>query len=236
MLNKKELEKYNRQLILPEVGSEGQLKIKSLKVLVVGAGGLGCPVLQYLVAAGVGKIGIADGDIINMSNLQRQVLYSEQEIGMKKASVAYDKLQRMNPDTVFEVYDVFLTRDNAGEIVKGYDVIVGATDNFESRYLIDQLSQSYNIPFVHGSVEGFQGQYTVFNYRGGVSYSDVFPEKNEEAEGEVIGVVGAMPGIIGSFMAMEVIKVACNPENVAFDGLYLYHALENKLSKLGYGV
>ncbi|MCW3785532.1 HesA/MoeB/ThiF family protein [Plebeiibacterium sediminum] len=227
-------ERYSRQLLLKEVGVEGQLKLKAAKVLVIGAGGLGCPVLQYLVAAGIGKIGIVDHDVVSISNLQRQILYREDELGVSKAHLAQQKLQYLNSETIIQIYNTFLNKDNVEDIMGEYDVVVGATDNFESRYLIDTYSQNLYIPFVHGSVEGFEGQYSVFNYKNKISYSDVFPSQPELPKDYVIGVMGALPGIIGSMMAMEVIKICCNLKGVAADALYIFKALENKLIKLNY--
>ncbi len=233
-LSKENKERYNRQLILKEVGEEGQLKLIAAKVLVVGAGGLGCPVLQYLVGAGIGKIGIVDNDGVSISNLQRQILFWENELGVSKAHIAQQKLNQLNSETNIEIYNTFLNKDNAEDILAGYDIVVGATDNFESRYLINMYSQKLKIPFVHGSVEGFEGQYSVFNYKNNISYSDVFPSQPELPQDYVVGVMGALPGIIGSMMAMEVIKICCNLNNVAADALYVFKSLENKLIKLKY--
>ncbi len=235
VLSKENQERYSRQLILDQIGQEGQQRLMKACVLIVGAGGLGCPVLQYLVAAGIGKIGIVDNDVVSISNLQRQILYREDEVGRSKAQIAKEKLQNLNQEADIQIYNTFLDKDNIDDIVTGYDIIVGATDNFESRYLIDEYSNKLNIPFVHGSVEGFEGQYSVFNYKNKVSYSDVFPSQPELPKDYIIGVMGALPGIIGSLMAMEVIKVCCNLENVAADALYIFNALNNKLIKLSYG-
>ncbi len=235
ILSQENQERYSRQIILNEVGEEGQLKLMESKILVVGAGGLGCPVLQYLVAAGVGKIGIVDNDVVSVSNLQRQILYREDEVGNSKAHIAQEKLQKLNEQANIQVFKTFLTKENIDSIINEYDIVVGATDNFESRYLIDEYSKKLGIPFIHGSVEGFEGQYSVFNYKNKVSYSDVFPSQPELPKDYIIGVMGALPGIIGSMMAMEVIKVCCNLKNVASDALYIYKAMDNKIIKLSYG-
>ncbi len=233
-LSKENKERYNRQLILNEVGEVGQLKLMAAKVLVVGAGGLGCPVLQYLVAAGIGKIGIVDNDVVSLSNLQRQILYGEEELSESKAYIAKNKLQKNNNEAHIQVYNTFLNQENIMDIISSYDIVLGATDNFESRYLIDEYSKKVGIPFIHGSVEGFEGQYSVFNYKNKISYSDVFPSQPELPQDHVVGVIGALPGIIGSMMAMEVIKICCNLKNVAADALYIFKSLENKLIKLRY--
>ncbi len=235
ILSKENQERYSRQIILKDVGEEGQLKLMNARVLVIGAGGLGCPVLQYLVAAGIGTVGVVDNDVVSISNLQRQILYSEAELACSKAQLAKQKLQNLNRQTNLQVYNTFLDGSNAGAVIKEYDIVVGATDNFESRYIIDAASKKLAIPFVHGSVEGFEGQYSVFNYKNKISYTDVFPTSPVLPEDHVVGVMGALPGIIGCMMAMEVIKVCCNLPNVASDALYIFKALNNKIIKLSYG-
>lgn len=233
MLKQDELERYNRQILLPEFGELGQEKLKKNSVLVVGAGGLGCPVLQYLVGAGIGKIGIMDADIVNISNLQRQILYTEDEIGKYKAEIAAQKMNQLNSEIEIVVSTKFMTTENAERIISQYDIVVGATDNFNSRYLIDRYTRLQNKPFVHGSVADFEGQFSVFNYNGSPSYSDIFPTSPPD-EGKILGVIGAVPGIIGSYMAWEVLKIASQVGNVSSDGLYIYKGLNNKVLKLAY--
>ncbi|TLX76870.1 HesA/MoeB/ThiF family protein [Labilibacter sediminis] len=233
MLKQEELDRYNRQVILPGFGKEGQEKLKTTRVLVVGAGGLGCPVLQYLAGAGVGKIGIIDADKVSVSNLQRQILYREDEIGLYKAKLAANKLSKLNSEVEYVVSTDFLTEDNAEAIISEYDIVVGATDNFNSRYLIDKYTQLQNKPFVHGSVADFEGQYSVFNYQGSPAYSDVFPSAPQD-NGKVLGVIGAVPGIIGSYMAWEVLKIAAQLDGVSSDALCIYKGLENRVLKMLY--
>jgi len=231
MLKESSLERYNRQIILPGVGEKGQELFQKASVLVVGAGGLGCPILQYLVGGGIGKIGIADADEVSLSNLQRQILYTEGEVGINKAMLAAEKLSKLNSEVLFKVYTHFITADNIDSIAAEYDIIVGATDNFESRYLIDNYCQKNNKPYIHGSVSDFEGQFSVFNYQNEVSYKDVFPSAPESTQ-KVLGVIGAIPGIIGSYMALEVIKIICGLSQVSNDGLYIFNGLTNKLLKL----
>ncbi len=230
-LSQQQQERYNRQLILSDFGEGVQLKLLKTKVLVVGAGGLGCPVLQYITGAGIGHIGIMDADNVSRSNLQRQILYTESEIGQPKAVLAAEKMKVLNPDVAFTVYPYFLDEDNAFEIIKQYDVVVGATDNFQSRYLIDHYTNQLNIPFVHGSIGAYEGQYSVFNYHGSPSYSDLFPECKED-DNKLLGVIGVLPGIIGSLMAWEVIKIVGQIGDVNAGKLHVYNGLNNKFLSL----
>ncbi|HLP03884.1 MAG TPA: HesA/MoeB/ThiF family protein [Paludibacter sp.] len=231
MLSQSEKERYNRHIIMHGFGEEGQAKLKNAKVLVVGAGGLGCPVMQYLVAAGVGTIGIVDGDVVSLSNLQRQVLYTESEVGQSKAGLSGAKMKQLNSAVDIHVYNRYLTSDFADELFPGYDVVVGCTDNYESRHIIDANSKRHNIPFVHGSICGFEGQLCVFNYNNSYSYADIFGSEPANLSSPV-GVVGAIPGIIGSMMAMETIKIVTGIGQVLANRLLLYDALKNSFSQL----
>ena len=210
MLSQEEKSRYSKQIILPEVGIVGQEKLKVAKVLVIGAGGLGCPVLQYLVAAGVGEIGIADGDVVDISNLQRQVLYTEQEIGQQKAVVAERKLTALNPNVKIRIYPVFIETSNALEIMGEYDIIVDGSDNFATRYLLNDACVMLGKPMVSGAIYKFEGQVSVFNYKNGPTYRCIFPEPpgaDESPNCAEIGVIAALPGIIGTIQANEVIKI-----------------------------
>jgi len=211
----KELQRYSRHLILPEFNIEGQLKLKKSSVLVVGAGGLGCPVLMYLTAAGVGTIGIVDFDTVDRSNLQRQVLFTESDLGLPKTDRAVARLSQQNPEIDFINHNTRLTSENALDILSAYDVIVDGTDNFPTRYLVNDACVILNKPNVHGSIFRFEGQVSVFNYKFpdgtfGPQYRDIFPSPPPPglvtscAEG---GVLGVLPGIIGSLQANEIIKV-----------------------------
>jgi adenylyltransferase/sulfurtransferase len=210
MLSQEEQSRYSRQVILPELGQAGQAKLKAAKVLVIGAGGLGCPVLQYLSAAGVGEIGICDGDVVSISNLQRQVLYTEQEIGLQKTEVAQKKLSALNPNVKIITYPLFIDAGNALEMIGGYNVVVDGSDNFATRYLVNDACVMLGKPMVSGAIYKFEGQVSVFNYQGGPTYRCIFPEPpgaDESPNCAEIGVIASLPGIIGTIQANEVIKM-----------------------------
>lgn len=230
-LTKSEKERYDRHLQITDFDELRQLRLRQAKVLVVGAGGLGCPVIQYLVAAGVGYMGVVDGDVVSLSNLQRQILYAEDEVGDPKADLAADKMRRLNSSVHIEVYRQLLDESLAEKIFSGYDVVLGCTDNFRSRYLIDAFSKKHSIPFVHGSIHEFEGQLCVFNFQGGASYADVFGDE-PSASAKPVGVIGALPGIVGSLMAMEAIKIITGMGEVCSSKLMLFNALNNSFSHL----
>lgn len=231
MLTTQEQERYSRHIIMSQFGTAGQEKLKQATVMVVGAGGLGCPVIQYLTAAGVGKIGIADADVVSLSNLQRQILFTEAEIGQSKAEVVAQKMKQLNANVEFEVYNQFITEANAEDIFAPYQIIIGATDNFPSRHVIDQHTKKHQKPFVHGAILEFEGQVAVFNYQGGNSYQQLFPETGDPTT-LPLGVVGALPGIIGSLMALETIKIITQIGEVLSHQLLLYNGLNNSIIKL----
>lgn len=209
-LGKEDLARYNRQIILPELGITGQEKLKGAKVLMIGAGGLGCPALQYLVAAGVGFIGIVDDDVVELSNLHRQVLYGAADVGRLKSLVASEKLSLLNPLVQIISYQERLVPENAELLFSGYDLVLDGSDNFETRFLINDTCVLLNIPFVFGAVFKFDGQVSVFNYEGGPVYRDVFaeaPATDQRPNCADSGVLGALPGVIGGYMAAEAIKV-----------------------------
>ena len=208
--NKNESERYSRQLILTEIGAEGQLKLKNASVLVIGAGGLGCPLLQYLAATGVGKIGIVDGDVVERSNLPRQILFSENDLGKNKALVAKEKLMQLNPEISVEAFPEFLNAENAMELIQPYEIIVDGSDNFASRYLVNDVCVKQNKPFISGSVFQFEGQAGVFNFKNSGTYRCLFPEPplpQERPDCSEIGVLNIVPGTMGLLMANEVIKL-----------------------------
>lgn len=210
MLSPQENARYSKQIILPEIGVTGQEKLKAAKVLVIGAGGLGCPILQYLAAAGVGTIGVADGDTIQISNLQRQVLYTQDEIGQSKSLTAINKLKALNPHVAFLLYQTFIDEENALRILKDYDVIVDGSDNFATRYLVNDACVILSKPLVFGAIYKFEGQVSVFNYNNGPTYRCIFPDQpgaDESPNCADIGVIATLPGIIGSIQANEVIKI-----------------------------
>jgi len=229
------MNRYSRQVILPEVGLTGQAKLTAASVLVVGAGGLGSPVLLYLAAAGVGRLGIIDADKVDVTNLQRQVLYVTEDEGKSKAETAAKRLSALNPEINIDTYPVWLSKDNALEIFSSYDIIVDGSDNFATRYLVNDACVILNKPLVFGSIFKFEGQVTVFNYKGGPTYRCLFPEP--PAAGEVpncseIGVIGVLPGIIGTLQANEVIKIILEKGDVLSGVLYMYDALSNDIQKL----
>lgn len=201
--------RYDRQVMLQEFGVRGQASLASASVLIVGAGGLGAPAALYLAAAGFGRIGIADGDKVALSNLQRQVLYREDEVGREKAACAAESLSRLSSECVITPYNYMLDRGNITGIASEYDIIVDGCDNSDTRYLIDEVSKRLGKPYVYGAIAGFEGQASVFNYRGGKGYDDLYPCGDKSSEpAPVSGVIGALPGIIGSVEAMEAIKIA----------------------------
>ena len=210
MLAKEELNRYNRQLILPELGIEGQEKLKAAKVLVIGAGGLGCPVLQYLAAAGVGEIGIVDDDVVELSNMHRQILFHTADIGRLKAEVAGEKIQLLNPHIIATTYPERFNASCATTICQNYDLVIDCSDNFSTRYLVNDTCVALGKTLVFGSILRFEGQVAVLNHKGGANYRDLYPEPPSASlnctEG---GVIGTLPGIIGLYMANEAIKLIC---------------------------
>ena len=202
--------RYIRQIQLSEIGVEGQEKLNRSRVLVVGAGGLGCPVLLYLANSGVGILGICDSDFIEESNLARQILYSISDIGKNKAKCAAKKIKKLNPSIQINIHPYSLNHKNAFEIIENYDIIVDGTDNFSARYLISDSCILKNKPMVYGGLFKFEGQVSVFNYNGGPSYRCLFPNPpkiNEVPNCNETGILNVTPGIIGMYQATEVLKI-----------------------------
>lgn len=235
MNNDQLYERYQRQLILQGFGAEAQQKLLSASVLVIGAGGLGCPVLQYLTAAGVGSIGIVDDDVVALSNLHRQVLYNVQMIGRPKADCALEFLQQLNPQTRFNIYNERLTNKNAASILSAFDVIVDGSDNFATRYLVNDACVLLNKPLIYGAISQYEGQVAVFNVLQNndrsANYRDLFPHPPKE--GEVLncaeaGVLGVLPGIIGSMMTNETIKLITGTGKLLVNRLLTYNTLNNQ--------
>ena len=223
-----ELKRYNRHIILPEIGLEGQLKLKQAKVLVIGAGGLGCPVLQYLTAAGVGTMGIVDDDKVDESNLQRQILYTTNDIGKSKAETADERLKAQNPFCAFNIYKQRLTVVNAIEILSKYDIVVDGSDNFPTRYLVSDACVMLGKPLVFGSVFKLEGQVAVFNFNGSATYRCLYPvppAADEVPNCSDIGVLGVLPGIVGLLQANEVIKMITGVGEVLSNKLLRFDAL-----------
>lgn len=227
-LSKEELARYSRHIIIPEFNIEGQKKLKAAKVLVIGTGGLGSPMLLYLAAAGVGTIGIVDFDVVDDSNLQRQVLYSVKDVDRPKVEAAKERILGLNPHINVIAYNEHLSSKNALEIFKGYDVVADGTDNFPTRYLVNDACVLTGIPNVYASIFRFDGQVSVFNYNNGPNYRDLYPEPPPPglvpscAEG---GVLGVLPGIIGSLQANEVIKVITGIGETLSGRLFSFDAL-----------
>ncbi len=232
-LSPDELKRYSRHLVLEDVGLKGQEKLKDSKVLVIGAGGLGCPVLLYLAAAGVGNIGIVDDDVIDISNLQRQVLFTVNDVGKKKAVVAKEKIQQLNPEVSVIAFAERISSSNAFKIIDAYQIVVDCTDNFPTRYLLNDACVLKDKTLIYSSVLKFEGQVSVFNYKkndGSFSsnYRDLFPEPPDPstiANCEQAGVLGALTGIIGSVQASETIKIITEAGEPLTDKLLIFDAL-----------
>lgn len=204
--------RYNRQVILPEIGEEGQNKLKKAKVLIVGVGGLGSPIALYLAGAGVGTIGLVDDDTVSLTNLQRQVLYVEKELDKPKALCAAERLSALNSEIEIHSYPTRLTVDNAREMISNYDIIIDGCDNFSTRYLIDDSCATLKKPYVYGAICGFEGQVSVFHYGDNSKrYRDLYPDEEEmkRMPPPPKGVIGVTPAVVGSIEAMEVLKIIC---------------------------
>ena len=227
-LSQAEFKRYGRHIIIKEIGIKGQLKLKQAKVLVIGAGALGCPILQYLNAAGVGEIGIADFDVVEESNLHRQILYNTEDIGKPKVEVAAKKLSIQNPFVKHNIYNTKISKENALEIIKDYDLVIDGCDNFPTRYLVNDSCVILDKPFVFGAVYQFEGQVSVFNYKGGPTYRCLFPDMPEVDDAPTcsdIGVLGIIPGIIGNFEANEALKIILELGDVMSGKLLTFDAL-----------
>lgn len=216
------MERYSRQIILPELGEKGQEKLKEAKVLIVGVGGLGSPISLYLAGAGIGNIGLVDDDVVSESNLQRQVLYTECETGLPKVVQARKRLNELNSEIKIEAYYTRLTEKNADEIISKYDIVVDGCDNFKTRYLINDTCVKLGKVYVYGAIRAFDGQVSVFNYRGGKNYRDLFPDEEEmlSMPAPPKGVLGVTPGLIGCVQANEVIKIICGYGEILSDKLW----------------
>src|SRR6476619_3531840 len=231
--SKEELSRYDRHIIIPDFGFEAQKKLKAAKVLVIGSGGLGSPALLYLAAAGVGTIGIIDFDVVDDSNLQRQVLFGVDEIGKPKVDAAKKRLESLNPFITIKVYNQQLTSQNALDIIKDYDVVADGTDNFPTRYLVNDACVLLGKPNVYASIFQFEGQVSVFNYRAandelGPNYRDLYPTPPPPGLVPICtegGVLGVLPGIIGSLQALEVIKVITGVGETLSGRFFVFDAL-----------
>ncbi len=230
--------RYNRQTILPEIGEEGQEKLQNASILCVGAGGLGCPALLYLTAAGIGHIGIIDFDVVDESNLQRQVLFSVEQVGRNKATAAKQRLKALNPAIKITAYEEELSDKNAEKLFNKYNIIIDGTDNFSSKFLINDAAVKYNKPFIYASILGFDGQVSTFNVNNSSCYRCLFPAPptSHIPNCAEAGIIGAVAGIIGTTQAMEAIKLIVNHESFKplIGKLWTLdlHSMENKVLSL----
>jgi sulfur-carrier protein adenylyltransferase/sulfurtransferase len=235
VLSKEEIQRYSRHLIMPEVGMEGQLKLAKAKVLMIGAGGLGAPLGLYLAAAGVGRLGIVEFDKVDYTNLQRQITFTTQDVGRPKALAAQERLSAMNPTIRIDTYQTALTSANALDLFRDWDIIVDGTDNFPTRYLVNDACVILKKPNVYGSIFRFEGQSTIFSYPGGPCYRCLYPEPPPPglvpscAEG---GVLGILPGIIGLIQATEAVKLILERGEPLVGRLLLYDALAMRFREL----
>jgi molybdopterin/thiamine biosynthesis adenylyltransferase/rhodanese-related sulfurtransferase len=227
-LSNEEILRYSRHLIMPEVGMEGQLKLKQARVLCIGTGGLGAPLGLYLAAAGVGRLGLVDFDVVDFTNLQRQVIFSSSDVGRRKIEAAAERLRSLNPAIQIDTYEAQLTSENALDILRPYDVIVDGTDNFPTRYLVNDACVLLGKPNVYGSIFRFEGQATIFSYPGGPCYRCLYPEPPPPglvpscAEG---GVLGVLPGIVGAIQATETLKLILGKGETLVGRLLQFDAL-----------
>lgn len=226
--------RYNRQMMLPEIGDSGQGKLKKARVLVIGAGGLGCPILQYMATAGVGTIGIVDFDIIELHNLHRQILYTEEHVGQSKAVTAKSVLKTLNPLIDIIAFEEKLTVENAAQIIMNFDVVVDGCDNFATRYLVNDTCVMLGKSLVYGSILKFEGQVAVFNHNGSKNLRDLFaeaPNPKDVPNCNLNGVLGTLPGIIGTMMAHETMKLIMDLPTLENE-LVLFNSLDWNFNKL----
>ncbi len=226
--------RYNRQTMLPEIGDSGQEKLKKAKVLVIGAGGLGCPILQYIATAGVGTIGIVDFDKVEIHNLHRQILYTEKDLKQSKAIRAKSVLETLNPLIKIEAFEEKLTAENATQIISDFDIIVDGCDNFATRYLVNDICVALGKSLVYGSILGFEGQIAVFNHQGSKNLRDLFPEPpnpKDVPNCNLNGVLGTLPGMIGTMMAHETLKLILELPTLENE-LVLFNTTDWRFTKL----
>ena len=233
-LTNEQKERYARHIILDEIGEEGQKKLLTSSVLIIGSGGLGSPAALYLAAAGVGTIGIADADEVSLSNLQRQIIHTTRDTGRAKVESAKEKLGRINPGVNVRTYRVFVTADNIYDIIRDYDFVLDCTDNFDAKFLINDACTALGKPFTHAGISAFKGQLMTYLPKKGACYRCVFknpPPKSALPSG-ITGVVGAVPGVIGSLQAMEAIKYLTGAGKLLTGQLLTYDALEQEFRKI----
>ncbi|MGZ4043964.1 MAG: HesA/MoeB/ThiF family protein [Bacteroidia bacterium] len=236
MLSPGEKRKYIRQIMIPEIGLSGQEKIRKAKVAIVGCGGLGCPVLLYLASAGVGTIGIIDFDTVNITNIHRQILYGNDDVEKKKVEVAKQRINTKHPEVTIIAHDIMLDHSNAEEIFSGYDIVIDGCDNFETRYIVNDTCIKLDKPLVYGSILGFEGQVAVFNLNRSKHLRDLFPEPpnpEDVPDCSENGVLATIPGIMGTIMANECLKVILDKCTLS-DKFLLFNCLDMELSVLHY--
>lgn len=234
-LPENEIRLYKKQINLEQIGIEGQIKIKTTKVLVIGAGGLGCPILLYLIAAGIGNIGILDSDKVELSNLNRQILYRLDNINTYKVIAARENLNNINKECKISIHNYNLSTDNRIEIVSYYDIVIDATDNFITRNIIDKTCYELNKIYIHGAVNNFNGQVGIFNYQNGIRYKDLYDSKSEGQDNtcNTIGIIGITTGYIGILQAVETLKITLGLHKKSQDCLQIYK-IDNRLIKSKY--
>ncbi len=229
-LTNRELRKYQKHIMLPEIGEKGQQKIKNSKVLVIGVGGIGAPLLQYLCAMGIGTIGIVEHDLVSEDNLQRQILYGDKDVGKLKSIISKQNLENKNSFVDLKIINLKFSKQNAFTIVKDYDIVVDATDNFSTRYLINDVCLIKNKILVYGSIYKFEGQVSVFNYRGGPSLRCIFPEIPENksiVNPDSVGVSGVLSGMVGIIMTNEIVKIITGYGEILTGKLLIYDLRNN---------
>lgn len=220
-------ERYSRHLMIGGFDEVHQERLTKSKVLVVGAGGLGAPIVQYLTSSGVGEIGIVEHDTVSLSNLQRQILFKEKHVGVSKGELTKQWVEDLNSSINCNLYDCWLNEDNVEQILTGYDLVIGATDNFNSRKLMDLTCCKLKIPYMHGSIMEFSGQVALFMPEQQIRYSDLFPMVDDDTVSHSIGVVGALPGVVGSIMAIEAIKYITGLGSTIAGKMILYDGLNS---------
>jgi molybdopterin/thiamine biosynthesis adenylyltransferase len=231
ILTPREIRRYSKQIMIPEIGIRGQEKLKNSRVLVIGAGGLGCSVLQYLTVAGIGKIGIAEFDMVDESNLQRQVLYGSSDVGKLKSIIAKNRLEHLNSLVQFDVFNLKIALPNSLKILNDFDIVIDATDNFEARYVISDSCVILDKPMVHGSIYKYEGVLAVFNYKGGPTYRCFNPAPNDKQfknpPPAQVGLFGVLPGLTGTLMANEVIKIITGTGDILSGKVLIFNILNN---------
>ncbi len=231
LLSQREIRRYSRQIMVPEIGVEGQEKLKKARVAVVGAGGLGCPALQYLAAAGTGKLAVIENDFVDETNLQRQVLYGSADIGKLKSIIAKNRLEHLNNFTDVELFNLRLSASNSLRILSAFDIVVDATDNYDTRYVINDTCVMLGIPMVHGSIYKYEGQVAVFNHNNGPTYRCFNPWSGRDTlrypDPGSTGLMGVLPGITGTWMANEVIKIITGTGEILSGKMLVFNILTN---------